>query len=166
MSIAIDDLQIEPVEESQKPLLANLMQAYEHDLSEFTGVGPDQEGIFSVGNYFDVYRTDIERHPFKFLYNGQPAGFALVRQLEDGAYSMAEFFVLRHHRRTGLGKLAAITLFNRFPGIWHVAQDEHNYPAQKFWRSIIAEFTKGDFSEQWSDAQPTGPLQVFQSRGA
>ena len=159
-----DDLRIELVAESEKELLRNLMQAYGHDLSEFTGEVPDEYGSFGVGSYFDVYWIEEERHPFKILKRGRPAGFALVRQLEDGSYSMAEFFILRSHRKTGLGRKAATKLFDFFAGTWHVAQDESNEPAQKFWRSVINEYTGGEFSETWSDTQPRGPRQTFASR--
>ncbi len=158
-------LRIQLTTEAEKPIIRNLMQAYEHDLSEFTGAVPDADGLFSVGNYFDVFWTEIERHPFLILYNDQPAGFALVREVEKNVFSMSEFFVVRSLRRTGLGKEAAITLFDRFEGTWHVAQDENNHAAQKFWRKIIAEYTGGDYSEQMSSAQPKGPKQVFRSPG-
>ena len=159
-----DDLRIELVAESENELLRNLMQVYRHDLSEFTDEEPDVHGSFGVGSYFDAYWIEEERHPFKILKRGRPAGFALVRELEDGSHSMAEFFILRSHRRTGLGRNAATVLFDYFSGTWRVAQDESNEPAQKFWRSVIEEYTGGEFSEQWSDAQPTGPKQVFVSR--
>ncbi len=158
------NVRVELASESERPIIRNLMQAYEHDLSEFTGDVPGQDGLFSIGNYFDVYWTEKERHPFEILYKDQPVGFALVRELEDGAFSMSEFFVVRSLRRKGVGKLAATMLFDRFPGTWHVAQDENNAPAQSFWRSIIGEYTDGEYSEQQSDAQPRGPKQVFRSR--
>ena len=159
-----NDLRIELIAESEKELLCNFMQMYMHDLSEFTGEVPDEYGRFDIGNYFDAYWMEEERHPFKIIQRGGPAGFALVRQLEDGVYSIAEFFILRSHRKTGLGRKAATMLFDYFVGTWHIAQDKSNVPAQKFWRSVINEYTGGELSEHWSDSQPRGPKQTFESR--
>ena len=158
------DLRIELVAASEKVLLRNLMQVYRHDLSEFTGEGPNQDGTFRVGGYFDAYWIEESRHPFKILLEEHLAGFALVRQWEDGTNSMAEFFILRNHRRGNSGRRAATWLFDHFPGNWHVGQDERNEPAQKFWRSVIGDYTGGEFSEEWSDSQPRGPVQLFESR--
>jgi predicted acetyltransferase len=33
---------------------------------------------------------------------------------------MSEFFVLRKYRRQGIGRTAAVELFERFPGPWRV----------------------------------------------
>jgi|ETNmetMinimDraft_35_1059890.scaffolds.fasta_scaffold31749_3 predicted acetyltransferase len=112
------------IPKNQKSLLRNLMQAYRHDLSQFDGEDPDEMGPFGVGNYFDVYWEEPCRHPFKITVRGTVAGFALVRELGAGSYSISEFFILRRHRRSGIGQAAARQLFDRFGGIWHVAQDD------------------------------------------
>ena len=152
------------VPEGEKDLLRNLMQAYRHDLSEFTGEAPNEWGEFGVGNYFDVYWLEPERYPFKVLVSGEVAGFALVRELEPDVHSIAEFFILRRHRRSGVGREAAFLLFDQFPGSWHVAQDRHNVPAQRFWRRVIAEYSENSFEETLSESQPVGPQQTFMTR--
>ena len=68
-----------PIEESEKHLLRNLMQAYRHGMSEFDRSNPDESGLFDVGDYFDVYWTEPARRPFKVLVGDVLAGFALVR---------------------------------------------------------------------------------------
>ena len=157
-------LVVELIPRDQKDLLRNLMQPYGHDLSEFNQDDPDDLGSFGVGSYFDAYWTEATRYPFKILAKEALAGFALIRELEPGCHSIAEFFILRRHRRSGIGRDAAQHLFSRFPGIWHVAQDEENVPAQRFWRKIIGEYTNGDFKDEWSVEQPTGPKQVFSNK--
>lgn len=157
---------IEPIVIEDKDLLRNLMQAYRHDMSQFNGDKPDELGLFSVGKYFDVYWTEATRHPLKITVGGEIAGFALVRQLQSSSYSMAEFFILRSYRRAGIGRQSAIALFDRFKGTWHVAQDEDNKRSQLFWCNIIKEYTGDKYEQAWSEQQPRGPMQVFESKGA
>ena len=159
------DTSVLPIPASEKGLVRNLMQAYRHDLSEFDGASPDESGSYGVGSYFDAYWTEPVRYPFKVLVGDVLAGFALVRELAPQTYCMAEFFILRRHRKSGVGREAAFALFRKFPGTWHVAEDEHNLPAQRFWRSIIDEHSGGDFTEEWSESQPRGPKQVFVAGG-
>ena len=150
-----------PIEESEKHLLRNLMQAYRHDMSEFDRSNPDESGLFDVGNYFDVYWTEPACRPFKVLVGDVLAGFALVRELSPQTYFIAEFFILHRHRRYGVGRAVAFALFDRFPGTWHVSQAENNVPCQRFWRTVIAEYSEGAYDETWSESQPRGPKQVF-----
>ncbi|MEM7365836.1 MAG: GNAT family N-acetyltransferase [Pseudomonadota bacterium] len=159
------NVQVTIATDAERPLFRNLMQAYEHDLSEFTGDVPGPDGIFSVGEYFDVFWTEPERFPFKILHRHQIAGFALVRSFEPGAYSMSEFFVLRSFRRTGVGRAAAILLFRQFAGEWHVAQDDANEPAQRFWRQTIGDYTNGDFIEAYSESRPRGAMRSSIPKG-
>ena len=46
-------------------------------------------------------------------------------------------------------------------GAWKIAEIERNVPAQRVWRRVIGEYTDGRFSEEWSEAEPRGPMQVF-----
>ncbi|HIF20442.1 MAG TPA: hypothetical protein EYQ27_00710 [Gemmatimonadetes bacterium] len=90
-----------PIEESEKHLLRNLMQAYRHDMSEFDGSNPDESGSFDLGNYFEVSWTEPARHPFKVLVGDVLAGFALVPELAPQTHAIAEFFI-RRQREPGV----------------------------------------------------------------
>lgn len=153
-----------PVPSAEKRVLRHLMQAYLHDLSEFTGEVPGTDGRFNLSQFFELYWVEETRYPFRLEVDGGTAGFALVREIEPGLRSIAEFFVLRSYRGSGVGRAAAFVLFDRFPGRWRVAQDAPNIPAQRFWRSVIGEYTAGDFVERVSRAQPAGPEQWFTTR--
>lgn len=150
-----------PAERPDQKLIANLMQLYLHDLSEFTREPVSETGIFEYP-YLDLYWLEPERHPFLILADDETAGFALVREIEPQVYELAEFFILRHCRGQKLGRQAAHELFMRFTGRWRVAQDEANVPAQRFWRKVVAEFADGDFVEERSE-RPAGSRQVFSS---
>jgi predicted acetyltransferase len=55
---------------------------------------------------------------------------------------MAEFFILRGHRRGGAGTAAARALFARYPGRWEVAVARRNTPALGFWRRATQGFDR------------------------
>ena len=38
-------------------------------------------------------------------------------------------------------------VFDMFSGNWEVAQMERNTPAIAFWRSVVVEYTKGNYEE-------------------
>lgn len=159
-------VEVVEVGERDKEVLANLMQLYLYDSSEYNDGEIEANGRLDPGRYFDAYWTEPERHPFFLRIDGRPVGFALVREFEPGKHSIAEFFVARKHRRSGVGKSAAFMLFDRFQGEWHVAQEEGNLPAQRFWRSIIAEYSGGRYEQTTHPSQPKGPKQIFRSAGA
>lgn len=151
--------------------LDNLMQLYVYDWSElqrtagFTDVGDD--GRFQAYP-LDPYFRDADRHPF-LLRDGPLVGFALVRETAplagDGqVFDMAEFFVLRAHRRRGVGHDAAAQLFRLFPGEWQVRQRAGNDAARSFWRRVIGHVTEGRFDDTtWDDARWNGTVQRFAS---
>ena len=130
--------------------MENLMHLYLYDFSEFDQADVDEDGCFR-DEHLPLYWQEPERHPFLIRVDGNLAGFILVRGVKEdspgGYHSVAEFFVLRKYRRSGVGRQAARDIFTRFPGRWRVSQLENNLPAQAFWRKIIHEYTRGQFRE-------------------
>jgi predicted acetyltransferase len=137
-----------------KSVFRNLMQLYLYDFSEYNGADPDSHGLFEYG-YLDHYWTpagrDEGRAPFLITAEGYLAGFVLKGGAHSRAgrgdveHGIAEFFVMRKWRRSGVGRQAAFELFDRFPGRWEVAQKRSNTPAQAFWLAVIGEYTRGGF---------------------
>ena len=95
--------------------------------------------------------ADDSSHPLIILKNDRPVGFALVsRPPKHRAtidFRLAEFFVKASERRLGIGREAALLIFNRFNGTWEVSEFLYNKPAVAFWRSVVSEFTHGRFRE-------------------
>ena len=150
---------LEPIAYADKPVLRRMLALYLYDFSEFTGDDVDEHGEFGY-RYLDHYWAPDpgeQRFPFFIRVEGKLAGFALVR-LRDGGYSMAEFFVMRRHRRSGIGSQAARQVFSRFPGDWKVAQIPLNLAAQAFWRAVIGDVTGGGYSEH---VEADGVVQEF-----
>src|SRR5438552_2489308 len=134
--------------------VANLMNLYLHEFSDIDPLATGEighDGRFTY-YYLDQYWKEPGRYPFLIHADGRLAGFALVaEQGVDGAgkpvHAIAEFFVLRPHRRREVGERAARALFERFPGGWWVAQHPANTPAQAFWRKVIGRYTGGTYDE-------------------
>ena len=142
------DVSVDAARLDEKPIIARLLQLYHYDFTEFLDLhlGPDGEYAY---RYLDLYwapEPGDDRFPFLIRVDGELAGFALVRHVNDH-YLMAEFFVMRPFRRTGVGAIAATEVFKKFPGEWIVHQVPRNLPAQAFWRRIIGEFTDGKFED-------------------
>jgi predicted acetyltransferase len=136
-----------------KPVIANLLQLYLHDFSEFAGWAINEHGLFDYP-WLDHYWRDPARFPFLIRVDGELAGFALVHSSDQEGpqvHHLAEFFVLRKFRRMGVGEAAARQLFDRMPGSWSVAQMARNVVAQHFWRMVIRRYTGGSFTERRED---------------
>ena len=147
--------EIVQVPESDKLVLRRLMELYCHDLSAYVQLDVDQNGLFGY-RHFEAYWTEPGRHPFFIKMAGKHAGFALVNShcivvTDPQAHAMAEFFIMKKYRRSGLGRRAAIEIFNRFPGKWEVTQVATNVPAVAFWEAVIDEYTRGQYETTRSE---------------
>lgn len=96
--------------------------------------------------------ADDSAHPLVILKDDQPVGFALVsrpmmKHAATADHRLAEFFVARKARRSGIGRNAAELIFNRFDGSWEVIEMLRNQPAVAFWREVVAAYTHGDYRE-------------------
>lgn len=85
--------------------------------------------------------TDCSNPP-----NGRPVsvtviGWLLLANLLE--LYIAEFFVTHRYRRSGVGRRAAVLLWNRLPGKWLVRVSEGNTGAVPFWERVVGEFTEG-----------------------
>ncbi len=148
--------------------LGNLLELYQYDFTEYTDEDVGADGRFGY-RYLDAYFTEPGRISFLIRADGQLAGFALVRRAKSAVddrdvFDMAEFFVLRKYRHRGVGAEAARRTFDRFPGRWEVREMAANTPAQSFWRRVIGDYTRGNFTERWLD-DGAWLMQSFDSAG-
>jgi len=147
------------------PLLANLLELYIHDLSEAFPVEIGSDGRFGYDR-LPLYWTDPEqRFPFLIRRDGRTAGFALAMRGSPASddpddLDLQEFFVLRRHRRAGVGRHAARLLWDRLPGRWIVRVSQGNHVALPFWAATIAEYTSGAYTEFARPGTPH-PWRVF-----
>jgi predicted acetyltransferase len=154
--------------QSDQETLRNLFQLYVYDFSEILPLDVEETGRFKEES-LDSYWTDAWRFPFLLRADEHLAGFALVHyksrlSAADDVWDMAEFFVLRRHRRAGVGTVAARWIFATHPGKWEIRQRNASVSATAFWRRAIATYTNGCFTEELLDDQRwRGPVQRFTS---
>ncbi|MEX1030705.1 MAG: GNAT family N-acetyltransferase [Paenibacillaceae bacterium] len=144
-------IELHVAEGEEKDILKNLIQFYDYDFSEFTDEDVLEKGNYSEYPFIDLYWEESSRVPYLIRVEGSLAGFVLVRTVEEANYiyySIAEFFVMKKYRRSGIGKQVAETVFNKHRGQWEVYQLERNRPAQTFWVKVISEYTNGNYSER------------------
>jgi predicted acetyltransferase len=151
----------------------NLMQLYTHDFSEQWYDRPtgevDERGRFP--DYpLDVYWREKDHIPLLLRADSHIIGFALLNRVTHTGRpvdrNMAEFFVLRKHRRTGAGTAAAQAIFTRYPGMWEAAIARRNVAALAFWRRAIGEHPLSQQIEEIdiSRADWNGPVLRFRIR--
>lgn len=127
-----------PILPEKLPVLRNLFELYCHDFSEYLALELQPNGRFEIA--IGDERWGEAGHFAYFIQVGDKlCGFILVKQgsVVGGAsdvLDVAEFFVVRGVRRTGVGASAAQLLFKTLPGIWEVRVRVNNVPALEFWR--------------------------------
>jgi predicted acetyltransferase len=147
-----------------QPAMARMFGLYVYDMSEFMdGVQswsfPDDAKI-EAGQFLDDYWDDDKRWPFIIKVDGELSGFALVNThgaFPETDYTIAEFFIHRKKRRQGVGDTVARQIFDRLPGRWEVARMPRNAPAIAFWDAVVADYSKGMFSNtehEYTGANP------------
>lgn len=131
---------------TDEPTLANLLALYLYDFSEIVEIEMNEDGSFEYDGLSE-YWEDPGRRAFLIRADGELAGFVLVDTgskiaQDPGVLDVAQFFVLRAHRRSGIGLHAAHEVFQRFAGVWEVRVLEQNRPAQPFWERVVTSFTR------------------------
>jgi predicted acetyltransferase len=146
------------------PLLMNLLQLYIHDLSEAFPVELGDDGRYGYEK-LPLYWSEPGRFPFLIRFEARVAGFALVTRGspatdDPDVFDIAEFFVLRRHRRSGVGRGAAFLLWDRLPGRWIVRVSEGNRGGLRFWTDVIGEYALGSATQSERPGNPN-PWRVF-----
>ena len=166
------DLVVSRAAPEEAPIVANLMQFYIHDFSELWfdrdvegELEPD--GRFSDYPGFGAYWSDPMREAWLFRIKGRPVGFALVNDVAHSRTpvdrAVAEFFIVRKHRRRGVGLAAAHALFGTAWGVWEAAVVRRNVGALAFWRQAAASYpgVRDVVEEDCDDALWNGAILRF-----
>ncbi|HXQ12977.1 MAG TPA: GNAT family N-acetyltransferase [Caulobacteraceae bacterium] len=140
------DIEVRQAEPGERVALENMFQLYVHDFSEQWWDRPygelENNGRFGDDQFFDPYWEEQQHIPLLIRLDGNLVGFALLdASSHSGAdvdRDMAEFFVVRKHRRGGVGTAAAHAIFTAYPGRWEAAVARRNTGALPFWRNAVA----------------------------
>jgi len=134
-----------PARPEQESILANLLELYAHDFSEFHDLELGADGRFGYSS-LPIYWAEPGRHPFLVRVDVKLAGLVLVKRGSEisgneTVWDVAEFFVLRGYRRRGIGTQIAHEVWRRFPGPWEVRVMQSNASARDFWAHAISTLT-------------------------
>ena len=156
---ATRDVTLDLATQAESALIANLLQLYIHDLSEVFQVEIGADGRFDYPNLPLYWSERDRRFPFLIRSGDRVVGFALITRgspITDDPDNLdiAECFVLRRYRRSGIARQAATQLWNRMPGHWIVRVSQGNHSGVAFWRSAIHEYTGGRLSESTWPGNP------------
>ncbi len=146
------DVTLEKAGPERRAAFENLFQLYTHDFSDFWTDRADgeleEDGRFPQYIYLDSYWTEPDRTPLLIRADGHLAGFALINAFAHSGlptdFSIAEFFVSRKHRRSGVGQTAALAIIGARPGQWDIAVSRRNTGAQHFWRRVASSAARGE----------------------
>jgi predicted acetyltransferase len=145
---------------SDKRWMAGVYRDYLDDLSPGnTGLFPmlDEVG-HSEPDQLERWFADPTSTPLVIVRGAAPVGFAMVarggvvgRSAVD--YRMAEFFVARAERGRGVGRSAVPIILDRFAGRWEICEFQRNAAAVRFWRTVVARYTGGDYTERIANGE-------------
>lgn len=139
---------------SRREWLTNVYPFYLHDLSQFA---PDGYHLSEHGrwqpDHLPYWLSQPFCHPLVLVADSVPVGFAFVGEapfpfMSPGIrFHLSEFFVLRSHRRSGVGRAAARAVLSAFSGSFELTVLGQNAPALAFWRSVLPGVATGAVRE-------------------
>jgi len=119
-----------------------LTQDYEEEFSPLTGKQKQADGKYAIDVHWNFPLND----GFYWKEHGKIIGFVIKDTVEE--YSdIGEFYVIPSYRRSGAGRRMAFAIFDLYPGKWQVRQIQGANTAKNFWRNVINQYTKGNYSE-------------------
>src|SRR5215471_16563312 len=156
-----DAVSIQSVGPEAAPLLSSLLELYIHDMSEIFPVKLGPDGRFGYDKLPGYWSEPDNRYAFLITCDGEIAGFALVTRgspatLDPTDLDVAEFFVLRSYRRSGVGRRAAGQLWDRVRGNWVVRVSDANRAGLHFWRDVVREYAGDQCAETLGPEHPHG----------
>ncbi|WP_232700109.1 GNAT family N-acetyltransferase [Brevibacillus daliensis] len=157
-------IRLERVSFEEQPILHNIMQYYVYEFSKYVkSIKLNDNGMYEPFN-LTMYWESSNHHPFFIKVDDELAGFVLVKsKTYTEPSTIEEFFVMRKFKGKGIGKVAAMKIFDMFTGRWKITQIQKNYPAQAFWRGVISEYTNGKYYEEYDEHRRS--VQEFDTNG-
>lgn len=142
-------IELRQVLKEEREILKNLLEKYDYEFSQWDGRELNQLGLYGY-DYLDYYWTEPNRWAYFILVDQKLAGFVMVNEHSEVAsektdYVIAEFFVMYKYRRSGVGRVVATQIFEKFKGKWQLKRHPHNISSVAFWNRVIADYTEGNY---------------------
>lgn len=139
------DITLKEIELEKKDILNNLMQLYLHNISlNFPMDFDSNTGMYGYDDIEKYFENDNNK-AFFILKENEIAGFMLI-DLSDEKNIVQEMFILNNYKRKGVGKIAVSILFDKFRGNWEIKSLPCSESAEKFWISLVKEYTNDQFN--------------------
>ncbi len=129
----------------QKPILANLLELYAYDFTDYVKFDIGDDGFYGYEE-LPSFWTDPNRHPYLIYVNNKIAGLVMVQKgspISDDkeVWDVAEFFIMKKYKRQGVGTAVMQKIWSQFRGPWQVRVLVENQIASVFWLQAIQKFT-------------------------
>jgi predicted acetyltransferase len=129
----------------QKPILANLLELYAYDFTEFCDFDIRDDGSYGY-EHLPLYWSEENRLPFIIYVDNKIAGFILLQKTsaysdQTTVWDITEFFIMKKYKRLGIGTIAATKIWTQLKGPWQIRVLVDNNIACSFWQKTIADFT-------------------------
>jgi predicted acetyltransferase len=150
-----------------KPVIKNLARFYVYEFSKYNEEDFPEDGLYEPYEscfHFDHYWSEEGYHPFVIRVDDKLAGFVLLNKngsSSNADWYLAEFYIAAKFQKKGIGRRIALQLLNKFHGTWEITQMPNNLPAIIFWRSVIQQFTKGQYKEERQQIQTPDPHEMI-----
>lgn len=127
--------------------MRKLLNEYLKELSQFDPEIQFGDKGTPIYKWFDCYWTDKDRFPLYLVIENEIAGFALVRELGNMSYEIAEFYVCPNFRKDNNAIWFATEITNLFDGEFAFSTRFTNHRAIRFWSKFVSQFEDNCFSD-------------------
>lgn len=140
------NIQIIPASIEQQPVIAQLYELYTYEMTDLADFDINDNGYYGYQD-LPLFWNTPNRYPYLIWVNKKLAGFVLVQQgsqVDDNPdiWDIAEFFVMRKFRKSGIGQFVAQSIWTTHKGLWQVRVWDNNLTASRFWHNTIEKFMK------------------------
>ena len=128
------------VSKNNKNEMFDIFNDYMHELSEFDKTIRFDSYNNVIYQWFDAYFEEKERYPFYYMINDNIVSMAMVREMENMSYEIAEFYVKPEYRGNGVAMNFADAVVNMFMGRIYISTLYDNARAIRFWDKVAANY--------------------------
>lgn len=136
------------VTEDRKATLANLLEKYLYEFSQYDKWELDDNGLFGY-DYIDEYFTEDDRFAYFIYADNKLAGFVLLNKYPECDkpidWSIAEFFVSYNFRKQGVATETVRQLFEKHKGYYHIKYHRMNTASVIFWNKVAKNYSGGNY---------------------